>query len=253
MRRDILVAGDLPAVGSGHETLAVDLKGDLYDAPEFEPAKDVAAFANAAGGTLIHRAYEDTSRRVLGKYAPMSEKYAPMSEKEAGKLVQAYDLAIKERCSPSPVWSHARIEYEGGIVVAINVLPSPGQVIGVRVSADEGNAYRGNSYLFPLRVGTQTRYLLPGELPMFMAAEFRMIVVALEAIPQSEWGKICLIQLHSAHGRHLPKTDAGIKAIEPERNALRFNNGQSFPISQIRAVWHNGRQWCISVNEVDLG
>jgi hypothetical protein len=246
MRRDILVSRDLPEVGFGHETLAVDFKGDLYDSPEFEAAKDVAAFANAAGGTLIHRAFEDTKRSVLGQYAAISDK-------EAGDLVQAYDMAIKDPCSPAPVWSYARIEQSDGLVVAINVLPSPGQIIGVKVRADDARAYRGDAYVFPMRVGTQTRYIQPGELPMYMVPQVRMTVVALEAIPRAEWNRICLISLLGPGLRHMPKPDAVIAAIEPERNALRFTNGQSFPISQIRAVWHNGTQWCISVNDVDLG
>ena len=41
-------------------------------------------------------------------------------------------------------------------------------------------------------------------------------------------------------------------AVEPERNALRFDNNTSYPLNRVRAVWHNGTQWCISVDAMDL-
>jgi len=62
MRTMILDPSELPAGGSGYEHLAVDFKGNCPNEASFELAKNVAAFANAAGGTLLHRAYEDSKK-----------------------------------------------------------------------------------------------------------------------------------------------------------------------------------------------
>src|SRR5690349_17817168 len=91
MRRMILGASELPEVGSGHEHLAIDFKAHAPQQAEFELAKDAAAFANAAGGSIVHRAYEDKTRRVLGRYEPMPPE-------DAGRVIEVYDHAIRDRC-----------------------------------------------------------------------------------------------------------------------------------------------------------
>jgi len=58
-----------------------------------------------------------------------------MTAEEAARVVSAYDLSVGDRCVPAPLWSPARVEHQGGIVVAINVQPFPGQVVGVKVSS----------------------------------------------------------------------------------------------------------------------
>ncbi len=88
---------------------------------------------------------------------------------------------------------------------------------------------------------------------MYMVPAVRMTVVALESIPEKERTKVRLIMLHGPHGPRTFKDDARISGIEPAKNALRFDNNTSYPLNRVRAVWNNGTQWCISVDEVDLG
>ena len=64
---------------------------------------------------------------------------------------------------------------------------------------------------------------------------------------------MCLIRVMGPGSREMPKNDARILSVEPEKNALRFDNNTSYPLNRIRAVWHNGRQWCISVDSMGLG
>ena len=241
----ILDATELPVVGTDHEHLTVDFKSNLPNRASFELAKDVAAFANAAGGTLLHRAHEDGNRRVVGRYEPMTAQ-------EAGLTINAYDQSIRDRCFPPPSWTSSRINRDGGVVVAINVQPFPGQVVGVKINGDSADGHGGAAYVFPVRVGTQTRFLQPGELAMYMVPEVRMTIVALESISEKERQRVCLIRVGALGTRDMPKNDARIVAVEPERNALRFDNNTSYPLNRVRAVWHNGTQWCISVEVTDL-
>jgi len=245
MRRMIVAPGELPELGSGHEHQAVDFKSHIPERAAFELAKDVAAFANAAGGCLIHRAHEDRRTKSLGRYESMTSE-------EAGRVVDAYDQSIKDRCFPAPSWFPAKLDHDGGILVAINVQPFPGQLVGVKVRGDKEDGFGDSAYVFPVRIGTQTRCLQPGELAMYMVPQVRMTVVALEGIPEKDRQRVTLIQ-HVGSSRQMPKDDAQIAAVEPEKNALRFSNGVTWPINRIRAVWHNGRQWCISVDEADMG
>lgn len=243
MRRVILSADDLPTVGVDSEHLAVDFKSDMPNVPVFELAKDVAAFANAAGGTILHRAHEDRQRRVLGRYEPMSST-------EAGSVVAAYDHSIRDRCFPSPAWSPARITHDSGIIVAINVQPFPGQVVGVKVRSDVEDGYGDPAYVFPVRAGTQTRFLQPGELAMYMVPEVRMNVVALESIPEQDRERVRLIR--RIRGERMMPEDVRLVSVDPERNSVRLG-GASYPLNRVGAVWHNGTQWCVIVNYYDMG
>ena len=88
---------------------------------------------------------------------------------------------------------------------------------------------------------------------MYMVPEVRMTIVALESIPEKERKRVRLISVQGPGQREMPKDDACILAVEPEKNALRFFNGTSYPLNRVRAVWYNGEQWCISVDSMDLG
>src|SRR5947207_14973186 len=86
---------DLPPVGSAREILALDFKRDLYDlAKPFEMAKDVAAFANASGGSILVGADEDQARHVLASYKPIS------GEAIAAAQRGAVSGAVRDRCGP---------------------------------------------------------------------------------------------------------------------------------------------------------
>ena len=115
MARVILSHEDLPLIASSWETKNVDFKGSVPNVDgdaAFELAKDVAAFANAAGGSLLHCAHEDKKRRALGRYEPVTQA-------ETAGIVRAYDFAIRDRCFPGISWSDARIALDRGFVVAI--------------------------------------------------------------------------------------------------------------------------------------
>jgi hypothetical protein len=171
---------DLPQIGT-LESSTLDFKGAAPD-DTIEMAKDVAAFANAQGGTLLIGAHGGSQLQT----------YKPMAAGEAKRVAVAFDEAVKVRCAPSPLFSTELISYESGFIVAINVQPFPGQVVGVGLTKAEsqiptpksGKTTKGvdGLFSFPLRVGTHTKVITPEQLPMFMDAKIRRVAIALEAI-----------------------------------------------------------------------
>lgn len=138
-------------------------------ADRYELAKDVVALANAQGGTLLVGAVEQQGLLL---------KYLPMAAEEAPKVGRAYEEAVRDRVRPAPVFHIRQLPVEGGVVVAVNVEPFPGQVIGVRLSKEE--CKREDVYHFPYRVGTQTRFLTPEQVPMFVDGKLRRVAILLE-------------------------------------------------------------------------
>ena len=82
----------LPAIGSAVERAVMDFKD--YRAhrawKQFEYAKDIAAFANLVGGTLVIGAREDGHLR----------EYVGLTDDEASTVRQAFSDAVADRCMP---------------------------------------------------------------------------------------------------------------------------------------------------------
>lgn len=90
----------LPHGGSSYEKASLDLKGTYLDEKTsklktFEMAKDIAAFANGMGGTILVGGYEDTNTGLVGTYKAMSSE-------EAKTRTRDIDNAVADRCRPRP-------------------------------------------------------------------------------------------------------------------------------------------------------
>jgi len=153
-----------------------------------EPAKDVAAFANSEGGTLLVGAFEDKKCGVVTKYFPMPDE-------QAGEVRNAYSRAVGDRCHPPPLIAPEVIPVEDkGFVVAVNVYPFPLQPVAVRVKTDKKLEGHGDdAYVFPLRVGVDTIYLEPEQLGMFMEPKIRRVALLLESIPEGERAAVVIL------------------------------------------------------------
>jgi hypothetical protein len=147
-------------------------------------AKDVAAFANHLGGTLLLGAVE--TDEIL-------RKYFGMTPQEAGKAIRSYSDAAADRCWPRPVLDPACYEDPSDSakkIVAINVEPSL-ELVCVKVKADlEKEKWGDYAYVFPVRTGNNARYLQPGQLAMFMTPHVRRIAVMASKIPKGELVKV---------------------------------------------------------------
>jgi len=166
---------ELPKVGINNERRTIDFKGATTD-DRYEIAKDVASFANAEGGTILIGA------KGSGEYLA---SYAPLSTSDASKLQRSYEEAIRDRCSPVPLFDVVGVPVEGGFVVAVNVWPFPGQLVGVEIKKGEAKCGKQRVepeglYFFPLRVGTHTAAVSPEQMPMFMDPRVRRIAICLQ-------------------------------------------------------------------------
>lgn len=169
---------DLPIIRT-RETANLDFKSQLGD--DFDIAKDVAAFANASGGTLL----------IGGAGGDQLDHWLPVTEQEVQKMMSYSDVAVRDRCRPAPIFSLEKIPIDSGFVLSINVWPFPGQPVGVLIKKGEtkcGKRERevDNLYLLPIRVGTHTRAICPEQIAMFMDARARRIAMCLEEAINTE-------------------------------------------------------------------
>jgi hypothetical protein len=247
LHKPITAVVDLPPKGASRESGTFDFKGEQDPDDQRELAKDVAAFANALGGTVLVGAVEDRKRATLGCYKPM-----PRLE-DAEKLKRAYELAVTQRCVPQPVIEVVRIETDPAIhppghVLAVNVYPAANAPIGVRW--DETGT---ESFAFPLRTATQAYFMPPTEIPMLMVPQVRRVAILLERIPQNQRSDMD-IQHSTPQGGPLTFT-AHFHGLDNDLTTATFVPASgpramsTVPLDKITAVWRKDEShWYISVD-----
>jgi hypothetical protein len=241
--KPILRPDDLPPIGAAREALAVDFKRDRYDfGKRFEMAKDAAAFANATGGVVLVGADEDQGRKLLVAYNPIADETVAADQREA------ISKAIRDRCAPAPLIDPQIITHPaGGYIVAINVWPFPAQAVGVRVSGDKkAEGYGGDAYVFPIRIGIDTQFLRPEQLPMLMVPALRTTAILLDALRPGD-----LVWVVDERGM-IPGGDV-IRFVSADAQACCFTvkiteRGEvTIPLDAVRSVWRSGSQWKIAI------
>lgn len=205
----------------------------------YELGKDVAALANAMGGTILVGAQE---------VASALDGYAPLSETDANETIHAVEQAVRDRCSPSPVVSQNKVPLDVGFVVAINVSPFPGQPVGVRLRSDRTEGHGGDAWTFPVRIGTQTKFFRPEQLAMLMSAEYRRIAILLNEIKPGD--EVLLTTPNRGHGSEMKCSFQSSSALDnilvlpsKERGVGTFR----IPIDRVRSVWRDG-SWYILID-----
>ncbi len=247
----------LPAIGEGYETATLDLKLAGQIAGGFHLAKDVAAFANHQGGTLLMGVGEKNGR---------VEVYQPLDEAKANELQKATSEAVRNRCSPKPFVDLVRRAHGGGWLLAVNVSPFVGQPVGVAVTCKkEHDDYGGRAYVFPVRTGVDSTYLLPEQLPMFMLPDVRRAAILLNRVPEGARVRVAIgLQGGMPGGRQLY---ANMGRIDEAENAVTFEEAESvedqpfllhnvpkdrarlvLPLDQVRTVVREGELWLVSVH-----
>lgn len=93
---------DLPPKGPSNEGQHREFKSKQTE-DRYEIAKDVAAFANADGGTILIGA------RGNGEYLA---DYEPLTTKEASAAQEVCDEGVHTRCAPPPIYSVEPVEKE---------------------------------------------------------------------------------------------------------------------------------------------
>jgi hypothetical protein len=231
MQRGIITAADLPAVDTA-ESISLDFKVVAPLKNGFELAKDIAVFANARGGTLLVGAKEKASRL---------ERYVPLSQEVCDQTVRAYEEAVRDRCRPAPVFTCQRVPKDGGFLVAVNVQPTLSPLVSVRTKCDDG--YAGDAWCFPMRVGTQTVFITPENLPMYMDPKVRRTVILLGEIGDD------LVELaRPASAGMYTRSDHRLIGVHEQQNIVQLSNAD-LPLDRIESVFcqssGEARKWVI--------
>ncbi len=203
-----------------------------------EMAKDMAAMANAYGGIIIVGACE-APKGVLSSYKPASKE-------RAAEICDQYTTALRDRLRPAPLVLAVPIEHDGGFLVVVRVEASVGQAIGVRFLPREEtdpNEMKAPTdiYGFPNRVGDNTAWLQPEQLPMLMLPELRRTILLLRKVGKEP---VKLDTLHK-HGLDAGTANYTIEDVNPELNALSLSNGYVIAIDQIETVFRKSDGWRI--------
>jgi hypothetical protein len=229
----------LPAVGQAIERPVMDWKVKPAAFP-FEKAKDVAAFANHLGGTLLIGAHELNGRL---------QAYVGMTPADAGKLRDGYSKAVADRCQPRPAIDFEEYDDPSDMskrIVAINAYPSL-NLVGVKVNGDKAKeGYGGAAYVFPVRSGTDARYLEPGQLAMFMTPHVRRVVILLSKVRRQT-----LVVVKRPEGHAFYEYRALLNEVDEDENVVVLLDPSSgeqtrrIPLDRITTVfeeWDPGKR-----------
>ncbi len=223
-------------------------------AAPLELAKDVAAFANASGGTIVFGATEKDHRL---------EKYEGKDAHAAAALCDALHAVVNERLRPQPIVAPRPIEIDGTHVVALNVYPTVGQATGVRVKqteCDDGDHRKNvDAYLFPMRVGEDSIWLNPEQAAMLMIPSLRRTISMLRQVPEKAKVHVTFLPSNAVRfsgGVHT------LESLDDLRNALVLGGidilrtqGRVVPLDAVLGVHFDtyaegadkGR-WCIRID-----
>jgi len=233
--------GQLPAAGSSVEGRSIDFKR-AHTSSRLECAKDVAAFANASGGTILIGAQPKGDRL---------ETYLPLADGDAQKAKREYEEAIRDRCGPAPIFDVAFIGRDAGVIVAVNVWPMPGQPVGVELLkkdlADYEREVEG-TYFYPLRVGSQTRAILPEQMPMFIDAKSRKTAVLLSRAV----GSALVMCVPKYEKNRFWRDELKLVAVDIQANCIVLEVDEqccvSVPLDMVEAAWFEGTRAFIAVS-----
>ena len=191
--------------------------------------------ANALGGTIWIG--------VGGGEA--AESYCPVPIEHAENVCRAFSHAVRDRCLPRPFLRSNLVPAEGSgeYFVAITVEPFPGQPVAVKVKGLR-KEFGGNVWYFPLRVGDQTVEITPENLPMYIDAKLRRVVIMLAKIHPGH--DVAVISSRARRNRGWRWRLAN---LDVENNFVKFNHSSgeqlSFPLDDVETVFNDGGGWVV--------
>jgi hypothetical protein len=207
-------------------------------ADHLEAAKDIAAMANAYGGTLIVGACEAPKGTL--------SKYDPMTKTEAAAACTEYTTALRDRVRPAAIIATDVVAHEKGFLALINIEPSMGQAIGIRFISkkdlDASETKRVDAYGFPVRVGANTNWFEPEQLPMLMLPGLRRTLLLLRTIGTEVVSVDALLKGGEVdHGGKRYK----VAAISADENVVRLTDDYCIPLDAITTVNRDKDAWRI--------
>lgn len=229
----ITMASQLPVVGTSYETSALDFKRDANLKDPLELAKDIAAFANQLGGTILVGMQESNEGLAV--------KWFPMTASVAAEVQTAYERAALEHLSPRPRVQAARIPIKGGECIAVNIEPYVDGVVAARADAKNPHVWR-----FPIRIGKECKWLTPEEVAL-MTPETRKAIVMLSRINYG--ARIVKLREVSTKGASMDSSELRFGEVRDGDNALRLllsdDRVTSYPLDMVRSVYRDEHGWHI--------
>lgn len=219
MASPILSREDLPAIGSERERPDVDAKQNLDENKRGMLANDIAAFANASGGNILVGACTSDQGSTF-------DSYPGLSLDRAETIGRAFEEAARDYCRPAPFVASRLIPIDDGrVVLAVYIGASASGPVGVKMMAP-GNEKRGaDSWFFPLRVGSQTRCVMPDQFATLEPMGARRAFALLRTIPREEWNAVDVYAKSKSHGADAPYVawKAELLAIDESVNVVRLD------------------------------
>lgn len=245
---------DLPPAGphnaNAQEREHLDFKSFAERAKGLEHAKDIAAFANSLGGTILVGVTEAHGMIAIPGVAGQT----------AEDVKDIYEHAAL-RCSPKARIDAVIIARAAGTpVVAVNIPPFADAVLGVPgvVSQNQNQTEAPHSWRYPVRRATQTDFLSPEQLPMYMNPATRRAFVRLSAIPADDPVRVDSVHHTGGSPQGLlavtrTPTPIYVRSVSLESNALelekRTASGTAFcrvPLIDVVDVWeYEAGKWAI--------
>ena len=246
----ITEAQQVPRPGTGFERLTLDMKasprayGAIGSLDYFEVAKDMAALANAQGGSLLIGVKENRANGTV-------DAICPLSDAEILEVQKMFPTGAENKLRPMPLFEVEQpIVLREGRIMVVNVWPSFGQLVGVIVKGvKDADGYGGNTYAFPVRAAAQTTYVAPEQFAMFMMPQVRRNVFLLQKL--NEGDVLHLIP----YGDHENVTTWKVGKLDDINNSLELQreHGRSpiaIPISAIEHVWRSDGKWFARLDRV---
>jgi len=257
----IRAASDLPREGpigrGSSERHDLDFKAYASKERLAEHGKDIAAFANTLGGTILVGAAEVGG--TLSFAGVSSEQSNPTIKQTPGEVVRYYEQAAQTMCMPRPHVETVVLRYGEVELVAINVEPYVG-VIATKAyvdGPDKSLRVVERAWRYPYRVGSQTEFYDPGELWMYSDPSVRRATILLSQIPDNAIVWVSYEELlQRGQTQRIPtrRVAEGL-VLEESKNRVTMEILKSrvaVPLRDIRDVWpeveaYNRPVWSISV------
>lgn len=247
----IETAADLPPVGPlndrAREKVDLDFKTFADPVKSWEHAKDIAAFSNALGGVLLVGADDSTGQLTY-----------PGVAGQTVKDIQAIYEGAAQLCSPSPVVDVIPIPESG--VVAVNVEPYLDQLVAAPAGSRDrtGKEIKHDAaWVFPIRQASQTEFIKPENLGMYMNREVRRAVLLLAKIPQGARQHV-VVHFHvnktsMTEALGVAEMTLSIGNVSPDANFVELvhRDGSFFrrcrvPLTDVQDVWEfKHERWSI--------
>lgn len=270
-------------VASEHAISDFKLKYDTRSDPTkfFEIAKDVCAFANHLGGTIVVGAHEDKGTRK-----GLIAKFEELKDPSPGELVKDIERAIRLYCTPLPSANAIVISLSdaqvteilnrastSASIVAINVEPGFNTPYGCRSCSetckqckDAGHVCTcsgkeiADAYRFPIRFIEGTRFLRPDELAKTMNVAERRALFELQPLHEEE--KIITVWFNAGDNKRSVFRPCRIVALDPSLMfctlELAYKKTEDtphtyraeVPLTFVRATWQSSDGWHVAIEGV---